>query len=59
MARALRVSEVAHLKVDDIDSQLMLLRVENGKDGRDRNAMIWPSSSSCFGYGGARASDAA
>ena len=32
----LRVSDVAHLKVDDIDSQRMLLRVENGKGGRDR-----------------------
>lgn len=38
----LRVSEVAHLKVDDIDSQRMLIRVENGKGGRDRNAMLSP-----------------
>jgi integrase len=38
----LRVSEVAHLKVDDIDSQRMLIRVEQGKGGRDRNAMLSP-----------------
>jgi site-specific recombinase XerD len=38
----LRVSEVAHLKVDDIDSARMLLRVEQGKGGRDRNAMLSP-----------------
>lgn len=38
----LRVSEVAHLKVDDIDSARMLLRIEQGKGGRDRNAMLSP-----------------
>jgi integrase/recombinase XerD len=38
----LRVSEVAHLKVDDIDSARMLIRVEQGKGGRDRNAMLSP-----------------
>ena len=38
----LRVSEVAHLKVDDIDSKRMLIRVEQGKGGRDRNAMLSP-----------------
>jgi integrase/recombinase XerD len=36
----LRVSEVASLKVTDIDSERMLLRVERGKGGRDRNAML-------------------
>jgi integrase/recombinase XerD len=36
----LRVSEVAHLKVRDIDSERMLLRVEHGKGGRYRNAML-------------------
>lgn len=35
----LRVFEVAHLKVDDIDSKRMLIRVEQGKD---RNAMLSP-----------------
>jgi integrase/recombinase XerD len=38
----LRVSEVAHLKVDDIDSSRMLIRVEQGKGGRDRNAVLSP-----------------
>lgn len=36
----LRVSEVAHLKISDIDSERMLLRVERGKGGRYRNAML-------------------
>ena len=39
----LRASEVVHLKVTDIDSQRMLVRVERGKGGRDRNAMLSPS----------------
>jgi integrase/recombinase XerD len=38
----LRVSEVLSLKVSDIDSQRMTLRVEQGKGGRDRYAMISP-----------------
>jgi integrase/recombinase XerD len=38
----LRVSEVAHLKVDDIDSTRMLIRVEQGKGRKDRNAMLSP-----------------
>ena len=38
----LRVSEVAHLKVDDIDSARMLIRVEQGKGRKDRNAMLSP-----------------
>jgi integrase/recombinase XerD len=38
----LRVSEVTHLKVDDIDSQRMLIRVEQGKGRKDRNAMLSP-----------------
>ena len=32
----LRVSEVVALKVGDIDSKRMLLRVERGKGGKDR-----------------------
>ncbi|MDE8347192.1 MAG: site-specific integrase [Acidocella sp.] len=36
----LRVAEVAALKVSDIDSERMLLRIERGKGGRDRNAML-------------------
>src|SRR6202140_1511137 len=38
----LRVSEVAALKVDDIDSERMLIRVEQGKGRKDRNAMLSP-----------------
>lgn len=38
----LRISEVVHLKLDDIDSQCMLIRAENGKGRRDRNAMLLP-----------------
>jgi integrase len=38
----LRVSEVAALKVDDIDSERMPIRVEQGKGGKDRNAMLSP-----------------
>jgi site-specific recombinase XerD len=36
----LRVAEVAALKVSDIDSERMLLRVERGKGGRYRNAIL-------------------
>ena len=39
----LRASEVCHLKVSDIDSERMILRVEDGKGQRDRNAMLSPS----------------
>ncbi|CAH1654965.1 MULTISPECIES: tyrosine-type recombinase/integrase [unclassified Chelatococcus] len=38
----LRVFEVAHLKVDDVDSTRMLLRVEQGKGCKDRNTMLSP-----------------
>jgi len=38
----LRVSEVVALKVGDIDSERMLLRVERGKGRRDRHAMLSP-----------------
>jgi site-specific recombinase XerD len=36
----LRVAEVAALKVTDVDSGRMLLRVERGKGGRYRNAIL-------------------
>ena len=36
----LRVGEVSALKVRDIDSERMLLRIERGKGGRYRNAML-------------------
>ena len=38
----LRVSEVITLKVSDIDSQRMTLRVEQGKGRKDRYAMLSP-----------------
>ena len=38
----LRVSEVAALKVSDIDSERMMLRVEQGKGRKDRYAMLSP-----------------
>ena len=38
----LRVSEVAALKVSDIDSQRTTLRVEQGKGQRDRCVMLSP-----------------
>lgn len=36
----LRVAEVSMLKVRDVDSERMLLRVERGKGGQYRNAML-------------------
>jgi integrase/recombinase XerD len=36
----LRVAEVAALRIGDVDSTRMLLRIERGKGGRDRNAML-------------------
>jgi site-specific recombinase XerD len=38
----LRASEVVALKVGDIDSQRMTLRIEQGKGGKDRYAMLSP-----------------
>src|SRR5262249_59369055 len=38
----LRVSEVVALKVGDIDSERMLLRVERGKGRKNRHAMLSP-----------------
>jgi integrase/recombinase XerD len=39
----LRVSEVVSLKVTDIDSTRMMLRVEQGKGRKDRHAMLSPT----------------
>jgi integrase/recombinase XerD len=39
----LRVSEVVALKVSDIDSKRMTLRVEQGKGGKDRYAVLSPA----------------
>ena len=41
-AAGLRVSEVVRLKIADIDSGRMLIRVEQGKGGRDRYIMLSP-----------------
>jgi site-specific recombinase XerD len=38
----LRASETAALKVSDIDSERMVIRIENGKGGKDRYAMLSP-----------------
>ena len=38
----LRVSEIVHLKVADIDSARMLVRVEQGKGRKDRYVMLSP-----------------
>lgn len=38
----LRISEAVALKVSDIDSKRLLLRVEQGKGGKDRYAMLSP-----------------
>lgn len=38
----LRVSEVVSLKISDIDSKRMLLRIEQGKGRKDRFAMLSP-----------------
>ena len=38
----LRANEVCRLKVGDVDSQRMALRVEQGKGAKDRYAMLSP-----------------
>jgi integrase/recombinase XerD len=38
----LRASEVCNLKVVDIDSDRMLIHVDEGKNGKDRKAMLSP-----------------
>ena len=38
----LRASEVSGLKVGDVDSQRMVLRIQQGKGGKDRYAMLSP-----------------
>ena len=39
-AAGLRVSEVVNLRVTDIDSQRMMLRIDQGKGRRDRYVML-------------------
>jgi integrase/recombinase XerD len=38
----LRATEVISLKISDIDSKQMIIRVEQGKGGKDRNVMLSP-----------------
>jgi integrase/recombinase XerD len=42
-AAGLRLSEVLHLRVDDIDSSRMAIRVEQGKGRKDRYTVLSPS----------------
>ena len=42
-AAGLRLGEVVHLKVSDIDSGRMILRVDQGKGKKDRNVMLGPA----------------
>ena len=44
----LRASEVVALKVSDIDSQRMALRIEQGKGSKDRYAMLSPVLLECL-----------
>ena len=39
----LRATEVISLKISDIDSKQMIIHVEQGKGGKDRNVMLSPS----------------
>ena len=57
-AAGLRVSEVAVLKISDIDSGRMVMRTEHGKGGKERYAMLpalcWASCAAIGGSCGRR-----
>ncbi|MBM4144839.1 MAG: integrase, partial [Nitrospira sp.] len=44
----LRVSETAHLKVTDIDSKRMMVRVRQGKGGKDRYPILSKATLECL-----------
>lgn len=44
----LRVSETAHLKVSDIDSKRMMVRVRQGKGGKDRYTILSKTTLECL-----------
>jgi integrase len=50
----LRVSDVVALKVGDVDSERMLLRVEQDKGRKDRHAMLSPQLLDLLRPGGGR-----
>lgn len=50
----LRVSEAVALKITDIDSKRMLIRVEQGKGQKDRYAMLSPRLRRFCGVTGGR-----
>ena len=44
----LRISEATHLKVTDIDSKRMMVRIENGKKGKDRYSILSQTALECL-----------
>jgi integrase/recombinase XerD len=44
----LRVSEAARLKITDIDSQRMMVRIQNGKKGKDRYSILSQTTLECL-----------